>query len=181
MEKCKDTNSKSIQQINNVNVIVTESSHKVGMQLDQKEKKNNNTNNNVLIKARPESSKILFKVKKKDMKPNIPFEKKLEKLKNDMQILKVDWRDGFCSLILDRDNILTQSMQQINKIDLYKELHINFKGEINNDAGGLIREWFTVVLKDLQKSELSKFNLNISKKYSRKLILKNIPLRLART
>jgi len=76
-----------------------------------------------------------------------------------MQILKVDWRDGFCSLIVDRDNILVQSMQQINKLDLNKELKINFKGEISNDARGLIREWFTVIFKEIQKSELSNINL----------------------
>lgn len=80
-----------------------------------------------------------------------------------MQILKVDWRDGSESLIIDRENILSQSIQQINKIDIYKELKINFKGEISNDAGGLIREWFTVIFKEIQSEHLSNILFSLNK------------------
>ena len=33
----------------------------------------------------------------------------------------------------------------IKNVDLYKELKINFYGEISYDAGGIIREWFTTL------------------------------------
>jgi hypothetical protein len=83
------------------------------------------------------------------------FEEKLKLFRKNLNELKIDWRQGFCSLTIDRENILSQSISQINKIDLYKELHINFTGEISNNAGGLIREYFTIILKELQKSNLS--------------------------
>lgn len=34
-------------------------------------------------------------------------------------------------------------------MNLKKELKINFIGENSNDAGGISREWFTVVLKEV--------------------------------
>ncbi len=37
-------------------------------------------------------------------------------------------------------------MNQFEKINPYiKELKIDFKGEVSQDAGGLIREWLTVL------------------------------------
>jgi hypothetical protein len=88
---------------------------------------------------------------------DFPFEEKVLRFKQHLQGLKVDWREGFCNLELDRDNFLLQSIQQFDKIDPYKELHINFKGEISYDAGGIIREWFTIIFKELHKENLSNF------------------------
>jgi len=89
---------------------------------------------------------------------DFPFEEKLIHFKKHLNNLKVDWRDGYCTLELDRDLFLKQSVAQFNNIDPYKELHINFKGEISHDAGGIIREWFTIIFKELQKTSLSKKN-----------------------
>lgn len=89
---------------------------------------------------------------------DFPFEEKLLHFKKHLNNLKVDWRDGYCTLELDRDLFLKQSVAQFNNIDPYKELHINFKGEISHDAGGIIREWFTIIFKELQKTSLSKKN-----------------------
>jgi hypothetical protein len=85
-----------------------------------------------------------------------PFEEKIKIFRSILNKLKVDWRDGACTIVLDRDNLLSQSIEQFYKIDPYKELKINFKGEINHDAGGLIREWFTVIFKEIQSEKLSK-------------------------
>jgi hypothetical protein len=87
---------------------------------------------------------------------DFPFEEKLKQFKRHIQGLKIDWREGACTLHLDRDDLLNQSMQQFNMIDPYKELKINFKGEVSHDAGGLIREWYTVIFKELQKDSLGK-------------------------
>jgi hypothetical protein len=100
------------------------------------------------------SEKIISNLSALYMK-DFPFEEKLTQFKKHSSNLKVDWRDGYCTLELDRDHFLRQSVSQFNTIDPYKELHINFKGEISNDAGGIIREWFTIVFKELQKGNLS--------------------------
>jgi hypothetical protein len=90
---------------------------------------------------------------------DFPFDMKVVKFKQQLQSLKVDWREGYCTLELDRENFLKQSIVQFNKIDPYKELHINFNGEISHDAGGIIREWFTIIFKELHKEDLSNVNL----------------------
>jgi hypothetical protein len=40
-----------------------------------------------------------------------------------------------------------------------REPHINFKGEVSHDAGGIIREWFTIIFQEMQSDKLSKLNL----------------------
>jgi hypothetical protein len=87
---------------------------------------------------------------------DFPFKEKLTQFKKRIQSLKVDWREGACTLNLDRDDILSQSMKQFDQINPYKELKINFKGEVSHDAGGLIREWYTVIFKELQKESQGK-------------------------
>jgi hypothetical protein len=117
------------------------------------------------------SNKIMSNFSATIMK-DFPFEEKLINFKKHLNNLKVDWRDGYCTLELDRDQFLKQSVAQFNNIDPYKELHINFKGEISHDAGGIIREWFTIIFKELQKTTLSK-------KY--KVIFLNMHFRNVRT
>ena len=86
---------------------------------------------------------------------NLPFENKFEIFKKQMKSLKVDWRDGCCTLSIIRETALEQSIEQLNYIDLYRELKINFLGEVSSDAGGLIREWYTVIFKELQNEKRS--------------------------
>jgi hypothetical protein len=95
-----------------------------------------------------------------------PFEEKIEYFRKFLKGLKVDWREGFQTLILDRENFLKQSVEQISNIDLYKELKINFKGEVSHDAGGLIREWYTIVFKKLLSNELNIFEKADTDEYS---------------
>lgn len=86
---------------------------------------------------------------------HFPFEQKLEFFRGYIKNIKVDWREGSCSLYIDREDFFRQSMMQFEKIDPYKELKINFKGEISHDAGGLIREWYSIIFKYLQSENIS--------------------------
>ena len=63
-----------------------------------------------------------------------PFEKKLVDLKHNLEALKIDWRDGSSQITVNRSNILESSMKELQKINFYKELKINFEGEVNYDA-----------------------------------------------
>jgi hypothetical protein len=87
---------------------------------------------------------------------NFSFEEKLKFFKKFLKNLKIDWREGSCNLNIDREDFFRQSMIQFEKIDPYKELKINFLGEISHDAGGLIREWYSIIFKYLQSEEKSK-------------------------
>ena len=50
-------------------------------------------------------------------------------------------------ITIDRENIVKESITEFAKINPFKELKITFKGEVCQDAGGLIREWLTVLFK----------------------------------
>ena len=99
-------------------------------------------------------------------KNNETFEKKIEILKNAINPLKISWQDGFCQLNLNRNTLLIDSMEQIKKVDLHKELKINFIGEISYDAGGIMREWFTTIFQTLEGEKLKLFIVSDTNEFS---------------
>ena len=99
----------------------------------------------------------------------LPFEDKVEIFKNAIHQLKVDWRKGSDYININRENIIDMSIDQFKLINLYKELKINFIGEVNQDAGGLIREWFTVLFKELQSEKINLFEKADTQNYSLKI------------
>jgi len=90
-------------------------------------------------------------VKEKDERP---LELKIEELRNRLNLIKIDWRESHCKIELNREFLLKESIKKYEKIDPFKELKINFTGEVSHDAGGIIREWFTLIIKELQSPEL---------------------------
>jgi hypothetical protein len=71
-----------------------------------------------------------------------------------LEKIKIDWRVAHCKIELNRENVLQESIEKIKNIDLLKEVKINFSGEVSHDAGGIIREWFYILIKELQSSNL---------------------------
>ncbi len=99
-----------------------------------------------------EQNMINQDMKKKQLplgNPKGTFVQKVEYLRYNIQNLKVDWSKGAETINVERDKIIEQSLEQFKYINLFKELKINFKGEESHDAGGLIREWLTVLFKAL--------------------------------
>ena len=97
-----------------------------------------------------EQNMINQDMKKKQLplgNPKGTFVQKVEYLRYNIQNLKVDWSKGAETINVERDKIIEQSLEQFKYINLFKELKINFKGEESHDAGGLIREWLTVLFK----------------------------------
>lgn len=75
-----------------------------------------------------------------------PFIKKQKVLKVELESLKIKWEDGSDKLKLRKEHILEDSVQNFNKINLKKELKIEFVNEEKiNDAGGLLREWVHII------------------------------------
>ena len=91
------------------------------------------------------------------LKNKLPFSEKIKNLRKNLDKMKVDWRVAHCNMELTRENVLEQTFEKIKKIDLFKELKINFAGEVSYDAGGIIREWFYVLIKELQTPKLGIF------------------------
>lgn len=73
------------------------------------------------------------------------FNLKVKEFRNEINKLKIDWREGCDSIEVDRSSIVSDSMKGFQHINPFKELKIAFKGEVSLDAGGLIREWLCVL------------------------------------
>ena len=116
---------------------------------------------NILIYENSEKYNIIYKDKNLDT-----FEQKIEKLKKSINSVKIPWEDGFCQLDLNRNNLLIESMNQIKKVDLHKELKINFIGEVSYDAGGIMREWFTTIFQTLESEKLKLFIVSDTNEFS---------------
>ena len=116
---------------------------------------------NILIYENSEKYNIIYKDKNLET-----FEQKIEKLKKSINSVKIPWEDGFCQLDLNRNNLLIESMNQIKKVDLHKELKINFIGEVSYDAGGIMREWFTTIFQTLESEKLKLFIVSDTNEFS---------------
>ena len=116
---------------------------------------------NKLIYENSKKYSLIYKNKTIDS-----FDKKIEKLKNAIKAVKISWQEGFCELALNRNKLLIESMAQIKKVDLHKELKINFLGEVSYDAGGIIREWFTTIFQTLEGEKLKLFVVSDTNEFS---------------
>jgi hypothetical protein len=79
------------------------------------------------------------------------------KIKDYIKKHKIDWTDGCDNIELSRENCLEESVEKIEFVDIWRELKISFNGEIASDAGGLYREWFTILIEELEKKEKKLF------------------------
>ncbi len=94
------------------------------------------------------------------------MEQKIEKLKAEIRKVKISWEEGSDTLNLNRNNMLSESMEQINKVNLHKEVKINFIGEVSYDAGGIMREWFTTIFQTLEGEKLKLFVVSDTDEFS---------------
>ena len=94
------------------------------------------------------------------------LEQKIKKLKADINKVKISWEEGSDTLNLNRNNMLSESMEQINKVNLHKEIKINFIGEVSYDAGGMLREWFTTNFQTLEVEKLKLFVVSEANEFS---------------
>ena len=131
-----------------------------------------------LIAAEPEfrNSLLLSKTEyNKDLiniDPSIKFqafEEKQSIFKINIQKLKIDWREGSDIITINRDKIMESSIEELSKANIYREIKVRFKGEEEGDAGGIIREWLTLLFKEFQKSENKLFVKADTKDYSLKV------------
>ena len=96
--------------------------------------------NNVLDAFGLEKKKVLPRGKKDGT-----FEEKVDYLRFDISKKKIDFINGAEKININREKVLENSIEQFEKINPFKELKINFLGEESQDAGGLIREWLTIL------------------------------------
>ena len=59
-------------------------------------------------------------VKNKKPPKKMSFETKIIKFRNALQMRKIDWRDAFCKIEINRENILEESIKKFKLIDPMK-------------------------------------------------------------
>ena len=87
------------------------------------------------------------------------FRNKIKDLINNKSIL---------FLYVDRSNTLVSSFNQLynkNTQEWLKKINIKFKGEIGLDAGGLTKEWFTLIAQELFNTNNALFKSSENKSY----------------
>ena len=97
------------------------------------------------------------------------FEEKQYIFKNNLQKLKIDWTEGPNFININRDKLIESSIEELSKVNLYREIKVKFKGEEEGDAGGIMREWLTSLFKEFQKPENKLFTKADTKDYSIKV------------
>ena len=105
------------------------------------------------------------------------FEEKQSIFKNNLQKLKIDWTEGPKIdwtegpnyININRDKLIESSIEELSKVNLYREIKVKFKGEEEGDAGGIMREWLTSLFKEFQKPENKLFIKADTKDYSIKV------------
>ena len=117
--------------------------------------------NKLIFKNCKEYLKICTKIEKET-----DLNKKVEDLQKSIKTKKISWEEGCCQMNISRNDLLDESMKEIDNVDLFKELKINFKGEVCYDAGGIFREWFTTIFKNLQNRDLGIFVVSDSNDFS---------------
>ena len=106
-----------------------------------------------------------YKIVQNDKK-HIFFQSKVSELKTYINYHKISWQEGSCQLNLHRKQLLKESMEQMEFINLLKEIKISFDGEICYDAGGIYREWFTTIFQVLEGEKLRLFVISDSDNFS---------------
>ena len=84
------------------------------------------------------------------------IEVKINELKMDITEKKL-LDEGSIRIVLNRETLLKDILEKAEKVDLFKEWKINFTGELSIDAGGILREFFTIIFGILEGEELKLF------------------------
>ena len=85
-----------------------------------------------------------------------PYETKSIWLREYLNKIRIPWTQESIKIIITRDEIIQSTMNNLDMItveDMHKEFQITFVGEIAMDAGGLLREWFTLLMKKFFSEE----------------------------
>ena len=99
-------------------------------------------------------------------KSKVDINMKIKDLKTYINSKKISWDKGCCVMHIKRNDLLKDSIAKIEKVNLLKEVKIQFEGEEGLDAGGLFREWFNICFKSLESDELKLLLVSDSNEFS---------------
>lgn len=83
---------------------------------------------------------------------NLPFSDKIRWFSTEIHRLWLPWESGHAELVVRRDNLLQDSFDLVRAMKPYQlrqRWRVVFAGEPGLDAGGVMREWFTLLFSEL--------------------------------
>ncbi|CAG9325021.1 AREL1_4 [Blepharisma stoltei] len=101
-----------------------------------------------------------YKVLNIQISKDLPYETKAKWLQNEFNKIRIPWQTESVKFTINREDFIQSSMAQVlfsPAEDLHKEFQISFEGENGMDAGGIFREWITLLMKDLFAEDLGLF------------------------
>ena len=105
-------------------------------------------------------SRLALKMEDMHAAASLPFREKQFWFLSRLAELQRPWADGCIRMDVARDNVLHDSYQQMlacPRRHLHRYMRIQFQGEPGVDAGGLEREWFSLVAEKLLDPSLGLF------------------------
>lgn len=83
---------------------------------------------------------------------NLPFPSKIRWFSTELHRLWLPWESGHVRIVVRRDQIVEDSFAILKELKMYQlrqRWRVEFAGEPALDAGGVLREWFTVLFGEI--------------------------------
>nr|CCA21368.1 HECT E3 ubiquitin ligase putative [Albugo laibachii Nc14] len=83
---------------------------------------------------------------------NLPFPSKIRWFSIELHRLWLPWESGHVRIVVRRDQIVEDSFAVLKELKMYQlrqRWRVEFAGEPALDAGGVLREWFTILFSEL--------------------------------
>jgi E3 ubiquitin ligase SMURF1/2/E3 ubiquitin-protein ligase NEDD4 len=100
----------------------------------------------------------------------LPFNDKCIWFMELISTLQRPWAEGHIRLEVHRDRLLQESFEQFmgisRSLDLHRWMRVQFIGELGIDAGGLEREWFTLLCEELFHQDQGLFSCSAGETFA---------------
>lgn len=127
---------------------------------------NESQNNNKYVHSMPNLDSHSISYFPSKLSFSTKFEDKFSSFRAYLVSMKISFLEGCDTIHTSRENVLQESMKRAKEINFFKELKIDFQGEVSYDAGGIIREWFMIIISELESKELGLFEKSDCDDYS---------------
>lgn len=94
-----------------------------------------------------------------DQIKTLSFQEKSAWFRHHLERMRIPWMNGADFMKIEKNNVLMSSLIQSKKVNMYKEVKIQFVGDKVNDAGGLLREWMHMVIKEMFDESTGMFSI----------------------
>ena len=111
----------------------------------------------------------------------LSYERKAQYFRKLCNQSRVPWSEDSQVIVISRSRLLEDSLNQLQDLtakDFHKEFAVHFEGEIGQDAGGLFKEWLSVITQELFSKDKKLFSFTDSEGIKYKIAPSSSDLKL---